>query len=57
MVTLIELLDTQPKAIAKAILKNQERMMLKYKAIINDGFTLPFGEALKLEKVCSPITI
>jgi hypothetical protein len=57
VVTLIELLDTQPKAIAKAILKNQERMMLKYKAIINDGFTLPFGEALKLEKVCSPITI
>jgi hypothetical protein len=45
------------KAIAKAIFKNQERMMLKYKAIINDGFRLPFGEALKLEKVCSPITI
>lgn len=44
-----ELLDTA-KAIAKAILKNQERMTLKYKAIINDGFRLPFGEALKLEK-------
>jgi enoyl-CoA hydratase len=51
-----ELLDTA-KAIAKAILKNQERMTLKYKAIINDGFRLPFGEALKLEKVCSLITI
>jgi enoyl-CoA hydratase len=25
-------------------------MMLKYKAIINDGFRLPFGEALKREK-------
>ncbi len=31
--------------------------MLKYKAIINDGFRLPFGEALKLENVCSLITI
>ncbi len=31
--------------------------MLKYKAIINDGFRLRFGETLKLEKVCSPITI
>ncbi|CAM6076255.1 unnamed protein product [Sphagnum tenellum] len=39
-----------PKVIAKAILKNQERMMLEYKAIINDGFRLPFGEALKLEQ-------
>jgi hypothetical protein len=47
----------QPKAIAKAILKNQERMMLKYKAIISDDFRLRFGETLKLEKVCSPITI
>jgi hypothetical protein len=32
-------------------------MMLKYKAIINDGLRLPFGETLKLEKVCSQITI
>jgi enoyl-CoA hydratase/carnithine racemase len=56
VVTPIELLDTA-NAIAKAILKNQERMMLKYKAIINDGFRLPFGEALKLENICSLITI
>jgi hypothetical protein len=55
VVTPIELLDTA-NAIAKAILKNQERMM-KYKAIVNDGFRLPFGEALKLENVCSLITI
>jgi enoyl-CoA hydratase/carnithine racemase len=52
----IELLHTA-KAIAKAILKNQERMTLKYKATVKDGFRLPFVEALKLEKVCSLITI
>jgi enoyl-CoA hydratase/carnithine racemase len=51
-----ELLDTA-KAIAKAILKNQERMTLEYKATVKDGFRLPFVEALKLEKVCSLITI
>ncbi len=56
VVTPIELLDTA-SAIANAILKNQERMMLKYKAIVNDAFRLPFGEALKLENVCSLITI
>ncbi len=56
MVTPIELLDTA-KAIAEAILKNQERMTLKYKTTIKDGFRLPFVKALKLEKVCSLITI
>jgi hypothetical protein len=54
--TPIELLDTA-KAIAEAILKNQERMTLKYKTTIKDGFRLPFVKALKLEKVCSLITI
>jgi hypothetical protein len=56
VVTPIELLDTA-KAIAEAILKNQERMTLKYKTTIKDGFRLPFVKALKLEKVCSLITI
>ncbi len=32
-------------------------MTLKYKATVKDGFTLPFVEALKLEKVCSMINI
>jgi enoyl-CoA hydratase/carnithine racemase len=45
-----ELLGTA-RGIAEAILKNQEGLVLKYKAVINDGFKLPLGEALKLEQV------
>jgi len=44
-----ELLGTA-RGIAEAILKNQEGLVLKYKAVINDGFKLPLGEALKLEQ-------
>jgi hypothetical protein len=40
VVTPIELLDTA-NAIAKTILKNLETTILKYKAIVNDGFRLP----------------
>lgn len=39
------------RGIAEAILKNQNGLVLKYKAVINDGFKLPLGEALKLEQV------
>lgn len=38
------------RGIAEAILKNNEGLFLKYKAVINDGFKLPLGEALKLEQ-------
>lgn len=40
--------------IAEAILKNNEGLVVKYKTVINDGFKLPLGEALKLEQVSSP---
>lgn len=38
------------RMLADAILSNHEKMVPQYKAIINDGGKLPFGEALLLEK-------
>lgn len=51
VVTTAELLNTA-RTIGEAILKNQEGLVLKYKAVINDGFRLSLGEGLKLERVC-----
>lgn len=45
-----ELLRTA-RDIAQAILRNHDQLVLKYKAVINDGFKLPLGQALKLEQV------
>lgn len=39
------------RQIAEAIVKNNEDMVLRYKAVINDGFKLDLGRALALEKV------
>ena len=45
-----ELLSTA-RGIADAIIKNNETLVLKYKAVINDGFKLTLDEGLKLERV------
>lgn len=45
-----ELLPTA-RDIAQAILRNHDQLVLKYKAVINDGFKLPLAHALKLEQV------
>lgn len=39
------------RQIAEAIIKNNQDMVLRYKAVINDGFNLDLGRALALEKV------
>lgn len=44
-----ELLPTA-RDIAQAILRNHDQLVLKYKAVINDGFKLPLAHALKLEQ-------
>ncbi|XP_038876166.1 probable enoyl-CoA hydratase 1, peroxisomal [Benincasa hispida] len=38
------------RAIAEAILKNNQDMVLRYKSVINDGLKLDLGQALALEK-------
>ncbi|RAL47428.1 unnamed protein product [Cuscuta campestris] len=38
------------RQIAEAIIKNNRDMVLRYKAVINDGFKLDLGRALALEK-------
>lgn len=38
--------------IAEAIVKNNQDMVVRYKAVINDGVKLDLGHALTLEKVC-----
>nr|GME20162.1 probable enoyl-CoA hydratase 1, peroxisomal [Ipomoea batatas] len=38
------------RQIAEAIIKNNQDMVLRYKAVINDGFNLDLGRALALEK-------
>ncbi|GLJ45983.1 hypothetical protein SUGI_0968340 [Cryptomeria japonica] len=45
----MELLKTA-HSIAESIARNHEDLVLRYKAVINDGIRLPFGEAIKLEK-------
>lgn len=44
-----ELMKTA-ESIAKSIAGNHENMVLKYKAVINDGMKLALGDALELEK-------
>lgn len=44
-----ELLN-KARQIAEAIIKNNQDMVLRYKAVINDGFKLDLGSALALEK-------
>lgn len=39
------------RQVAEAIMKNNQDLVLKYKAVINDGFKQDLSEALKLEKV------
>ncbi|GLT43942.1 hypothetical protein SLA2020_178640 [Shorea laevis] len=39
------------RQVASAILKNNQGLVLKYKAVINDGLKLEMGRALALEKV------
>lgn len=39
------------KEVAEAILKNNQDLVLRYKAVINDGLKLDLGHALQLEKV------
>lgn len=39
------------RQVAEAIIKNNQDLVLKYKAVINDGFKQDLSEALKLEKV------
>ena len=38
------------RALALDMLSALPEMLVRYKAIINDGFALPFGEAMQLEK-------
>lgn len=45
-----ELMKTA-RAFAETILSNHGQMVQDYKAVIGDGFKLPLGEALLLEKV------
>ncbi|XAR56986.1 hypothetical protein NMG60_11024978 [Bertholletia excelsa] len=49
---LVEEGDLLKKAqeIAEAIIKNNQDLVLRYKSVINDGFKLDLGQALKLEK-------
>jgi len=44
-----QLLDAA-RALAGDMLSCVPEMLLRYKAVINDGFALPFGEGMKLEK-------
>eukprot|EP01018_Ginkgo_biloba_P017943 Gb_17305 [translate_table: standard] len=44
-----ELMKTAER-IAEAITRNHEDMVLRYKAVINEGMKLPLGDALELEK-------
>lgn len=44
-----ELLPTA-RALAADMLSCLPQMLVRYKAIINDGFALPFGEAMRLEQ-------
>ena len=37
--------------VAEAIVKNNQDLVLRYKAVINDGLKLDLGHALSLEKV------
>jgi enoyl-CoA hydratase/carnithine racemase len=39
------------REVAEAIIKNNQDMVLKYKAVINDGLKLDLAHALSLEKV------
>lgn len=39
------------REIALAIIKNNQDLVLRYKAVINDGLKLDLGHALSLEKV------
>lgn len=39
------------REIADAIVKNNQDLVLRYKAVINDGIKLDLGRALSLEKV------
>lgn len=39
------------REIAEAIVKNNQDLVLRYKAVINDGLKLDLGHALTLEKV------
>lgn len=40
------------RQVAEAIMKNNRDLVLKYKAVINDGAKLDLHRALLLEKVC-----
>ena len=39
------------RAVAEAMIKNNQDLVLRYKAVINDGLKLDLGHALALEKV------
>lgn len=39
------------REVAEAIIKNNQDLVLRYKAVINDGLKLDLGHALALEKV------
>lgn len=41
------------REVAEAIMKNNRDLVLRYKAVINDGGKLDLHHALLLEKVCS----
>lgn len=46
------------RQIAEAIIKNNHDLVLKYKAVINDGFKQDLTRALALEKVTtSPVFV
>ncbi|XP_073276422.1 probable enoyl-CoA hydratase 1, peroxisomal [Primulina huaijiensis] len=41
------------REIAESMIKNNQDLVLRYKAVINDGFRMDLGHALALEKVTS----
>ena len=41
---------TELRALARDMLSTVPDMLVRYKAIIEDGFALPFGDAMQLEK-------
>ena len=41
------------RAVAEAIIKNNQDLVLRYKSVINEGLKLDLGHALALENVVS----
>ena len=51
-----ELLN-KARQIAEAIIKNNQDLVLRYKAVINDGFKHDLTRALALEKVMTSVLV